>query len=105
MDIEEIVQAKFKETLELYQTSAFDGEDVPTLCKIHDAFGGLNVNGDHHNTTVEEVERYHKDTLKLAVGVANTKWEETQVYKRRKLEEERDKRKNTEGIWTMQAKG
>lgn len=47
MEMEEIIQAKFKETLELYYTSAFDKENVPTLCKIHDAFGGLS--GEHHN--------------------------------------------------------
>ena len=43
-------------------------------------------------TTIEEVEKYHKDTLKLAVGVANTKWSEIQDHKRRKLEEEKKQR-------------
>jgi hypothetical protein len=40
------VQDKFKETLELYEEAAFD-EGTPLLCRIHDAFGGLE--GEHHN--------------------------------------------------------
>lgn len=47
MDTEKILQNKFKDTLELYRTSAFDEDEIPTLCKIHDAFGGLG--GEHHN--------------------------------------------------------
>ncbi|MEO6102521.1 MAG: hypothetical protein ABIP44_02650 [Pseudoxanthomonas sp.] len=40
-------------------------------------------------TTIEEVDKYHKDTLRLAVGVANTRWEEIPVFKRGKFEEEK----------------
>lgn len=39
-------------------------------------------------TTMEEVERYHKKTLKLAVGVANSIYAEIQMRKRIKEEQE-----------------
>jgi hypothetical protein len=47
MSIEQTLQTKFKETLEIYQGTAYYGDNVPLLCKIHDAFGGLE--GEHHN--------------------------------------------------------
>ncbi len=47
MSIEQTLQAKFKETLDVYQGSAYYGDKVPLLCKIHEAFGGLE--GEHHN--------------------------------------------------------
>jgi hypothetical protein len=40
-------------------------------------------------TTIEEVERYHKKTLKLAVEVANKNLEEIDVRKKQKEEQER----------------
>ena len=44
-------------------------------------------------TTIEEVERYHRDTLILAVNEANAALEkiEAERERRRKLEEERKK--------------
>jgi hypothetical protein len=47
MTEEEIVKAKFKQAFDIYANAANDKEGVPILCKIHDAFGGLN--GSHHN--------------------------------------------------------
>lgn len=43
-------------------------------------------------TTIEEVEKHHKDTLKLAIGVANSQWDEIQDYKKRKIDEENRQR-------------
>ena len=40
-------------------------------------------------TTIEEVERYHKDTLKLAVEVANQQLEQINLKKRQQAERER----------------
>lgn len=47
MTTEEIIQNKFNETFEVYQACAYDEKGIPILCKIHDAFGGMN--GQHHN--------------------------------------------------------
>lgn len=47
MNNEKTLRVLFKETLDIYQGSAYYGEGVPILCKIHDAFGGLK--GEHHN--------------------------------------------------------
>lgn len=53
-------------------------------------------------TTIEEVEKYHKDTLKLAVGVANSQWKEIQDYREQQKEQERkrqeDHRRNIDEI-------
>ena len=38
---------RFQETWKLFQKELFDAQDIPTLCKIHDAFGGLEKS--HHN--------------------------------------------------------
>ena len=40
-------------------------------------------------TTIEEVERYHKDTLKLAIDVANQQLEQINLKKRQQAERER----------------
>lgn len=42
-------------------------------------------------TTMEEVERYHKDTLKLAVNTANSALKEINNRKRQKAEQERQR--------------
>jgi hypothetical protein len=39
-------------------------------------------------TTIEEVERYHKKTLKLAVDVANSRYSEILKQKQREAESE-----------------
>jgi hypothetical protein len=53
-------------------------------------------------TTIEEVERYHKKTLKLAVEVANNKYAELQASKKYQEEQERIRkeqhRKNIDDI-------
>lgn len=43
-------------------------------------------------TTIEEVEKYHKDTLKLAVGVANKQIAEINLRKQQQAERERIER-------------
>jgi len=47
-----------------------------------------------NGTTIEEVEKYHKDTLKLAVEVANKKLEEINIRKQQKDERDRIEREN-----------
>lgn len=54
--------------------------------------GIASVNGNRiilDGTEIEEVERYHKDTLKLAVGVANKASREITERKKQKEEEEK----------------
>jgi hypothetical protein len=42
------ISQKFKECFEIFATKCFDEDiDIPHVCKIHDAFGGMN--GEHHN--------------------------------------------------------
>jgi len=41
------IQLKFKQCYHIFKTKAFDENETPIACKIHDAFGGLN--GEHHN--------------------------------------------------------
>ncbi|MCF6317689.1 MAG: toll/interleukin-1 receptor domain-containing protein [Proteobacteria bacterium] len=45
-------------------------------------------------TTIEEVEKYHKDTLKLAVEVANQHLEQINLKKQQQADRERIKREN-----------
>ncbi|MCH8536072.1 MAG: toll/interleukin-1 receptor domain-containing protein [Flavobacteriaceae bacterium] len=47
-----------------------------------------------NGTTIEEVEKYHKDTLKLAVEVANKQLEEFNTRKQQQAERERIERDN-----------
>src|SRR5688572_8288450 len=47
MTVEESIRKVFLESFDIYKTSANDDKDVPILCKIHDAFGGME--GPHHN--------------------------------------------------------
>ncbi|WP_159301889.1 hypothetical protein [Maribacter litoralis] len=47
-----------------------------------------------NGTTIEEVEKYHKDTLKLAVQVANKQLEEINRRKQQQAERERIEREN-----------
>ncbi len=59
--------------------------------------GIASVIGDRiilDGTTIEEVESYHKDTLRLAVDVANKDFQE--YLRRKKLEKERQKRQGEE---------
>lgn len=53
-------------------------------------------------TTIEEVERYHKDTLKLAVEIANQQLEQINIRRQQQAERERIEKekhnKNIEGI-------
>lgn len=53
-------------------------------------------------TTIEEVERYHKDTLKLAVETANQQLEQINIRRQQQAERERIEKekhnKNIEGI-------
>ena len=46
-EIVALLKSKFEKTLKQYEDDAFNEEDIPTLCKIHDAFGGLG--GQQHN--------------------------------------------------------
>ena len=41
------IQLKFKECYDIFKLKAFDEEETPIPCKIHDAFGGTS--GEHHN--------------------------------------------------------
>jgi hypothetical protein len=45
-------------------------------------------------TTIEEVEKYHKDTLKLAVDVANKQIEQIKLKRQQQAERERIEREN-----------
>ncbi|WP_424002515.1 toll/interleukin-1 receptor domain-containing protein [Maribacter sp. IgM3_T14_3] len=47
-----------------------------------------------NGTTIEEVEKYHKDTLKLAVDVANKQLEQINIRKQQQAERERIDREN-----------
>lgn len=47
-----------------------------------------------NGTTIEEVEKYHKDTLKLAVEVANKQLAEINIRKQQQAERERIEREN-----------
>jgi hypothetical protein len=67
--------------------------------------GIASVNGNKiilDGTTVEEVEQYHKETLKLAIATANKNYSETKLIERQRVEEENKRkeehRKNVEAI-------
>ena len=63
-------------------------ERPPTWTTMHRP-GIASVTGDKvilDGTTIEEVEKYHRDTLVLCINVANQ--EERQVIERRRIEEE-----------------
>jgi hypothetical protein len=46
-DLIDDIQLKFKECYEIFKAKAFDENETPIACKIHDAFGGMT--GEHHN--------------------------------------------------------
>ena len=66
----------------------------PEFTQMHRP-GIASVSGNKiylNGTTMEEVERYHKKTLKLAVEVANKTFSEIQMRKRLKEEHEKNLR-------------
>ncbi|MEP3209741.1 MAG: toll/interleukin-1 receptor domain-containing protein [Maribacter sp.] len=119
--IDEITQPKndgtrgsalYKIPFELNRTPSYEWKELfvnawnhpPSFSTMHrpgiaSAYGNkLILDG----TSIEEVEKYHKDTLKLAVEVANEQIEKINSIKRQRLEQEKtDKenhRKNIEDI-------
>jgi hypothetical protein len=46
-EVIEAIRLKFKQCYDIFKSKAFDEDETPIACKIHDAFGGIN--GEHHN--------------------------------------------------------
>lgn len=96
--------ALYKIPFELNRTPSYEWRELfinawnrpPSWTSMHrpgiaTAYGNqVILNG----TTIEEVEKYHKDTLKLAVEVANKQLEEINIRKQQQVERERIEREN-----------
>lgn len=94
--------ALYKIPFELNRTPDYEWNDLfiqsfnrpPEFTTMHRP-GIASVYGNRiylDGTTIEEVERYHKKTLKLAVGVANEKLSHIQNVRKQKEEDEKRKR-------------
>ncbi len=79
--------------------------NLPTTYTLRHRPGIASVIGSKivlDGTTIEEVERYHKDTLKLAVDTANQKLKEIEIHKKQieeqKRRQEEEHRKHIDDI-------